>query len=318
MFIACALLAVPLQASAQDDTAAAKSEYKKGREAFKAGKYQEAIGHLQRAYELKPHPALLRYMGDTYYKMNKAREAIEHYKRYLEAAPQAADREKIETKVRQLELIIGASEEEPEAEPAPAPVEAPAPIEPGPEPQPAPEPEPAASEDVDLAPTGEDREVPLALRTERTPRATAQQGPRDTEGVGAVTVLKWASVGLGVAGLAMGITFNRLAASDASNLENAVRTDCPGDEECGGNPDMNDPKVAFSEEHFDMQQSYKRNQAISIASFVTGGVAVGAAVALFLLDRPDQGSSRAEASTDVALTPVVGPGLCGVSGELSF
>ena len=108
-----AVAALPVQAQAND--AEAKEAYKKGRALYKAGKYAEAVVELQRAYTLKPHPSLLRYMGDTYYKMNDARKAIDHYKKYLKAAPQAADKEKVEGKVRQLELVVGASDDEEEA-----------------------------------------------------------------------------------------------------------------------------------------------------------------------------------------------------------
>lgn len=293
----------------------AKEAYKRGRDHYKAGEYQQAIVELKRAYELKPHPRLLRYMGDAYFKLNKAREAIDHYKRYLEQAPQAADRAKVEAKVRKLELVVGTGDEEDEPAPPPPPP---------PDPDPAPPPPSAGTggggTDVNLAPTGEDKENPLAAPTRReTPRSTQKD---TSSGGSALSWLKWVAAGVAVAGLAMGITFNRLAAADASDLEEAVKTGCLPDESgCTPrpNPQMNNPQVPFRREHFDLEQSHSQNQAISIATFVTGGVAAGAAVLLFVLDKPKRGKrASVPAGSRVGVAPVVGPGYYGVGGEVTF
>jgi tetratricopeptide (TPR) repeat protein len=295
---------LPVAVQAQESEA--REAYKKGRELYKAGKYTEAIVELRKAYSLKPHPALLRYMGDTYYKMNDARKAIDHYKKYLKEAPEAADKDKVEAKVRQLELIIGASEEEEEEETTPPPAQAPA-VEPTPAPA-APEPK----SNIDMMPTGEDKEVPLALSKRRPQPVQPQTGAKDTGGSSALSIMKWVAAGVGVAGLALGITFNRLAAGKAGDLEEAVKTECPSNQpNCGGNPDMNTPKVQFNEQHFNLQQEYKRNQAISIAGFIAGGVGAGAAILMFVLDKP----KRTRRAT---IAPVVAEGYLGLSGEVTF
>ena len=95
-----------------DNAAEARKAFKAGRTAFKAGNYAVAATELGRAYKLKPHPALLRYLGQTYYKMNKARKAISYFKRYLKDSPQAPDRAKIQAKVRELEMVVGASDDD--------------------------------------------------------------------------------------------------------------------------------------------------------------------------------------------------------------
>jgi hypothetical protein len=301
-----------------DTEAEAKAAYKRGKDFYKEGKYAEAILELRNAYKLKPHPALLRYMGDAFYKLNKAREAILLYKRYLKEAPEAADREKIESKVRQLELIIGSEDEQvapppppPQApDTAPPPAVAPAPV-PGPEP--GPEPAPA---DVDMTPTGEDKEVPVALQQKRITRGPQRPVQRD-EGTSALSVFKWITLGLAVGGLAMGITFNRLAAGKASELEDAVINSCPpANPNCGGNPDMNDPKIAFDKSHFDLQQEYKRNQTISLAMFGVGGAAAAASVIMFIVDRPKK--EVRPTPRRVSLTPVMGGGTVGLAGEVTF
>lgn len=299
-----ALLLAPSVARA-DAEADAKAAFSRGRTLFKAGRYAEAVAELKKAYSLKPHPALLRYMGDTYYKMNKARLAIQHYKKYLQEAPEAADRDKIEGKVKQLELIVGASEEE---GPASAPV-APS----GPVPELEPEPKTRIE-----APTGEDREVPVALRRRATLTPRQEQpveAPRRTR---PVAVMKWTALGAGAAGLVMGIVFNRLAASKASELEDAVRNDCPASSPaCGGNPDMNKPVVAYSERHYNLQQSNQLYRTLSLSTFIVGGVLAGTAAVLFILDR---GGERRPAGSPsrASLTPVLGGNTWGVAGAVGF
>lgn len=313
VLFALGALGAPAVAHA-DTEAEAKAAYKRGKDFYKEGKYAEAILELRNAYKLKPHPALLRYMGDAFYKLNKAREAIQLYKRYLKEAPEAADREKIESKVRQLELIIGAEDEQvaPPPPPPQATDTAPPPPAVAPAPEPGPEPEPA---NVDMTPTGEDREVPVALQQKRITPASTTPAQKDT-GTSALSVFKWVTLGLAVGGLAMGITFNRLAAGKASELEDAVVNECPpANPNCGGNPDMNNPQVAFNETHFTLQQDYKRNQTISLAMFGVGGAAAVASVIMFIVDRPKK---EAPAPRRVSLTPVMGGGTVGLAGEVTF
>jgi tetratricopeptide (TPR) repeat protein len=301
-----AVTALPVQAQAND--AEAKEAYKKGRSLYKAGKYAEAAVELKKAYALKPHPSLLRYMGDTYYKMNDARKAIDHYKKYLKEAPQAADREKVEGKVRQLELVVGASDEGDEEEETAPPPQA------TDETTPPPPPAGGTRSNIDMAPTGEDKEVPMALRHRDAQRAQqAQQAQQQkTEGTSVVSIMKWVAAGVGVAGLVTGIIFNRMAAGEASDLEDAVKNGCPlGSANCGGNPDMNSPKIAFDKVHFDMQQAYNRNNAVSIAGFVAGGVGAAAAVIMFIVDKPKRGRRA-------SVTPMVAEGFVGLTGGVTF
>jgi tetratricopeptide (TPR) repeat protein len=307
MVMGLGLAAVPARADTESE---AREAYRQGRTLYKEGKYAEAVLALKRAYELKPHPALLRYMGDSYYKMNDARKAIQHYKLYLSEAPQAADRDKVESRVKELELIVGEDTAPPPA-PAPAPVPAPAPA---PAPVPAPAPAPTGTTppptNIDMAPTGDDTEVPLALRQKRAQMEAQRQQQQQDSGTSALTVMKWLALGVGVGGLALGITFNRLAAGNASDLESAV-TD-------SGNTDGKSPKIPFAEEHFQLQQDYKRNQSISIAGWVVGGVGVATSIILFVVDR-DKPERRAPVRTgSVGVAPVVGAGVYGLTGQVTF
>jgi tetratricopeptide (TPR) repeat protein len=305
-----ALLLAPAAVRADDETEA-KTAYARGRAHFKAGRYSEAVTELKRAYALKPHPALLRYMGDTYYKMNKARLAIQHYKKYLQEAPEAPDKDKIEAKVKQLELIVGAGEEEPVA-PTPTPV-------PTPTPTPTPTPE-VAPPKID-APTGEDREVPLALRRKALAEAQAAAAPppKHTNGL---AIAKWTTLGVGVASLVVGIVMNRLAAAKASDLENLVRTACPANApDCGGNPDMDKPLAPYNEDAYNLQQSNATFRTASLAMLIVGGVVTGTSLVLFIVDGTRKGGKEQPVPPQpprATVAPMLGGSAWGLSGQVRF
>ncbi|MCC6746476.1 MAG: hypothetical protein IT371_02390 [Deltaproteobacteria bacterium] len=289
-----------------DDEATAREAFRKGRDHFQAGRYEKAAEELNRAYALKPHPALLRYLGQTYQKLDKPRQAVDHYKRYLKEAPQAPDKAKIEAKVRELEMALGAEEDKPGAA-APAPAPAPLPVAPSPS-------RPAAggkAQSPDLMPTGEDREVPDAIKAQRRAADEAARGEGHA-GPGAVfTWLKWISTGVAVTGLTLGIVFNRMAAGKASDLEAAVAVQ---------NPDLAHPKVPYRPEHHDLQESFKQNRTTSIAFFVTGGVAAAAAITFFIVDAT-RGKAEAPSTPQgrgVSFAPILAPGAYGVAGQMSF
>jgi hypothetical protein len=84
-------------------TAMAKEHYKLGLDAYKAGKYPEAIKELKKAYLLKRLPALLLNIGATYRKMNDLDNAVYYYKKYLTEAPEAKDRGDVEKTLAELE-----------------------------------------------------------------------------------------------------------------------------------------------------------------------------------------------------------------------
>jgi tetratricopeptide (TPR) repeat protein len=301
--------AIAAPAMGGDDEDAARAAFKQGRDYFQAGEYTKAAVALKRAYVLRPHPALLRYLGQTYYKMNRAKDAVRAFKRYLKEAPKAPDRKDILARIREIEMVVGAVDEEEEASPAkasPAPRPAPAAPAKAKAAPAAPKPEPK----VDLAPTGEDAEVPRALAEER--RVNETTGPVDSVSRRTwMTYTKWVAAGVGVGGIAAGVVFNRLAASKASELEDAVTK--------SGNADGTTPKVRYAAEHHDLQEAYKRNNTMSIVSLIAGGAATAAAVTLFILDWGDDDDGQmAGKNRRLAVTPVAAPGHYGVVTELSF
>jgi len=327
IFLVAVLVIAQAEPAMADNAAEARAAFNRAKVHFKAKNFREALVELNTAYKLKPHPSLLRYIGDTYYKMNKARQAIKTYKKYLKLAPMAADKEKIEAKVRQLELIVGAGDDDDDDDVRPAP--------------PPPPPPPRASvttprkpaKRIDMRPTGEDTEDPLYAghKPGVTPRRRSRRavpsrrggqrgGQRDDGGGSGLTVAKWTILGAGVAGIALGVVFNRLAASDASELEDSVKTGCPPNNPgCTGNPEMNRPVVSYSKQHHDLMQGYQTSQSVSIATFITGGVLIGTSVVLFVLDRPAKKKRRGRASVNpMTITPVVTGEVFGLTGELRF
>ncbi len=110
-------------------TAMAKEHYKLGLDAYKNGKYPEAIKELKKAYLLKRLPALLLNIGATYRKMGDIDNSVYYYKKYLAEAPDAKDRGDVEKVLAELDKEkpgAGANASAAASEPAP-PSESPAP-----------------------------------------------------------------------------------------------------------------------------------------------------------------------------------------------
>jgi hypothetical protein len=128
---AAVLLATPMLARAEGSdeaeiTAMAKEHYKAGLDAYKNGKYPEAIKELKKAYLLKRLPALLLNIGATYRKMSDLDNAVYYYKKYLVEAPDAKDRSDVEKTLAELEKEKpGAGASSPPADSPPAEAAAP-------------------------------------------------------------------------------------------------------------------------------------------------------------------------------------------------
>ncbi|PID38314.1 MAG: hypothetical protein CSB49_06230 [Proteobacteria bacterium] len=283
--LALSLFAAP-SGEAQANRSEARAAFKKGRGLFKQGKFEQAAVELEKAYRLSPHPALLRYLGQTYYKANKPKKALEHFERYLAQAPQAPDRARTEAKIAELKKILAAAKAAPDGAKPNKPNK---PNKPGPT--------------IDLRPTGEDTEMPSVFEKPKP-------GEETSGGLRFITIAKWTSVGLAAAGLAMGVTFNVMANTKATELEDAA---------VANNPDKNNPTTSFSKSHFDLQQAYKRNNTVAIISYITGGVFTAAAVTLFIVDGGKKPERQGKTSrSDVAIAPAIGPGHYGLSTTITF
>lgn len=119
-------------------TKSAKRHYAKGEKLFALGKFDKALDEYQQAFDAKPLPDFLYNIGQCYRNLGDLDQAIFSFKKYLQLAPDAADRDKVEKLISELEEKRDrgkATEVLPP--PQPPPQQAP-PEQPPPPPKPAP------------------------------------------------------------------------------------------------------------------------------------------------------------------------------------
>jgi tetratricopeptide (TPR) repeat protein len=85
-----ALVTASVPAFAGDAKAEAKLHVDKATAAHKAGRYTDALGELQLAYTLDPHPDLLYAIAQVNVKLGHCDEAITFYERFLASKPKQA------------------------------------------------------------------------------------------------------------------------------------------------------------------------------------------------------------------------------------
>lgn len=117
------ILGVGAAANAQSagDLARARALDKAGTEAFRAGRYDQAIASYQAAYALAPRPGGLFNIGRAYHKKGDTKHALEFYKRYLADEPKGPVADEARGYVAALERSLPAAEATPAAPPAPPP-----------------------------------------------------------------------------------------------------------------------------------------------------------------------------------------------------
>ena len=89
-----------------DRTEEAKALFAAGRSAFEAGRYQDALGHFERCYEISQRAALLYNIGITHDRMRDDDRALEYYDKYLAAVPAAENRAEVETRAAAIRAAI--------------------------------------------------------------------------------------------------------------------------------------------------------------------------------------------------------------------
>lgn len=92
-------------ATASQDSAdrEARALFDAGSVAFGEGRYESAIRHFENAYALSPRPGMLFNLATTYDRLHRETEALDHFRRYLEAIPNASNRDEAEARIRALE-----------------------------------------------------------------------------------------------------------------------------------------------------------------------------------------------------------------------
>lgn len=97
------LVSVPHAAAEDADTKAAKRHFTKGKKLFALGRFEEALGHYEKAYEAKPIPAFLFNIAQCHRNLGHLDEAIFSYRRYLTEQPDAENRAEVEQQIDELE-----------------------------------------------------------------------------------------------------------------------------------------------------------------------------------------------------------------------
>lgn len=104
----CVLL--PRVSHAQQDAAAAPTPemqqarvaFSEGQQAYNEGRFEEALGHFERAYELTQHAEILYNIATVADRLRKDKQALDAYEAYLAQRPDAKDREHVEGRIRVL------------------------------------------------------------------------------------------------------------------------------------------------------------------------------------------------------------------------
>jgi tetratricopeptide (TPR) repeat protein len=94
--------------------------------AYSDGRFEDALQHFERAYELSDRAALLYNIGAAAERLGKNGKALEMYEQYLEKKPEADNRRFVESRIRILSERQGEAEDESEATASGSPSGAPA------------------------------------------------------------------------------------------------------------------------------------------------------------------------------------------------
>lgn len=82
----------------------ARAHFKRGMDAITAGKYDDGISELQKAYQILPHPNVLYNIGRAHAEAGNLEEALVYYRRYIDSNP--PDREEAAQVLRNLEARL--------------------------------------------------------------------------------------------------------------------------------------------------------------------------------------------------------------------
>jgi hypothetical protein len=98
----------PANTNSRDNEA--RMLFEAGRVAYSAGRFDDALGYFRRAHEISGRAILLYNVGSAADKLRQDAIALDAFRRYLEAVPDAENREEVEARVRVLEGVLAASQ----------------------------------------------------------------------------------------------------------------------------------------------------------------------------------------------------------------
>lgn len=96
--------ALVLAQSAAPETA--QAHFDRGAKLYNLGHFQEAIGDFEKAYDLDPSPIFLFNIAQSHRQLGNKERALFFYRRYLEQAPNAANRDDVERRMKDLQTSL--------------------------------------------------------------------------------------------------------------------------------------------------------------------------------------------------------------------
>lgn len=95
----------PAPAPADDTQAQARVHYSNGKILYEKGSYADAMAEFQLAYDLKPHPSVLKSIAECKIQMGDIAGAIATFEKFL-ADPEATKKEVVEAKIAELKGMM--------------------------------------------------------------------------------------------------------------------------------------------------------------------------------------------------------------------
>lgn len=226
--LACWLAFAP--ASAQDRDVAreeAAAAFHAGQAAYEAGRFPEALGYFERAYELTREPDVLYNIATVQDRLRRDADALASYRAYLEAVPDVAERANIEARIQVLEAAIAQSQAAPPIEPEPEvdPEPEPAPVTPPPATDPGPGPWVLIGAGAAAAVGGAVLLGVMAadVSTVENARGVPWSEVRDAyDRVPILSTVGFVALGVGVAAAGVGIAWLVAASGDGSSSEVSI------------------------------------------------------------------------------------------------
>jgi tetratricopeptide (TPR) repeat protein len=81
-----------------------------GKESYDRGDFQESLRLFRQAYDTYPHPDLLYRIALCHERLGEDQQAVDYYRKFLEAAPEAEERARVERTIEVIEARIARSE----------------------------------------------------------------------------------------------------------------------------------------------------------------------------------------------------------------
>ena len=97
----------PAVDQAEQNRQLAREHYGKGKALFDQSRYDEALVEFQQAYDLSPHPVVLKSVGECQVRTGNIKGAIESFEKYLVEKPDAQDSEEVKSRIGELRSKMG-------------------------------------------------------------------------------------------------------------------------------------------------------------------------------------------------------------------